>query len=73
MDYLVIVLYLEINKLDNFSELWNERNETDFPYSFNHFNTMLGIKKQCYDIFRYLLIYFDLKNTLKIIYVSSKC
>ena len=40
MDYLVIVLYLEIHKLDNFSELWNE---TDFPYSFNHFNTMLGI------------------------------
>jgi len=31
---------------------------------------MLEILKQCYDIFRYLLTYFDWKTTLQIIYMS---
>ena len=41
--------------------------QSDSPLSFNHFNTMLLQEKQCYDIFRYLLMYFDFKNTLRII------
>ena len=43
----------------------------DSPQSFNHFNIMLYINSNCYHIYRYLLMCFDLKNTLKIIYVST--
>ena len=44
-------------------------NEADSPLSCNHFNTMLDIKSNAM-AFSDILMYFDLRNTLIIIYVS---